>query len=399
MIPLNIRRTSGAFFTRKKLANRLIRLLPSTNHITIYCDPACGAGDLLIAACRTFPVRPRLADTLRLWGDHIVGFDCNEEFILAAKARLILLAVQSCSSFAGTSSIEWQNTFPHLKRVDGSQSLHELADSNNLVILLNPPYFSTVAPDDCSWAQGKVNSAALFVESCIKHCALNTKVAAILPEVLRSGSRYKKWREFLIAHSNDLKERIEDQFDGWTDINVYLTSFVVKSTADQAKAPTSRVRQGKNRYKPLIGDIFEVKVGPVVPHRDKRIGNQYLYIHARILKPWQIMKTLSESRKYPGTVFKPPFVAVRRTSRPGDKYRAIGTLINGSHPVAVENHLIVILPKDGTLRVCQLLLKSLKRKETTEWLDQRIRCRHLTVEAMKELPIFAAHQQSRNESE
>jgi len=397
-VPLNIRRMSGAFFTGKKLANRLLRLLPETNNRTVYCDPACGAGDLLIATCRTFPVRPRLADTLTLWGDRIVGFDLYEEFVIAAKARLVLLAIQRCSSME-TSILEWKNVFPHLKCADGSQSLHELASFNNLVVLLNPPFFSTIAPDNCGWAKGKVNSAALFLESCITNCSPSTQVAAILPEVLRSGSRYKKWRELLTENSTNRKEQIGDQFDGWTDINVYLTTFTIKHVPNEPLLSTSRVRKGKkNQRKPLISELFEVKIGTVVPHRDKKIGNKYFYIHARILKPWQIIKTFKETRKHAGTVFKPPFVAVRRTSRPGDTYRAIGTLITGSQPIAVENHLIVILPKDGTLRACRLLLKSLKRKETTNWLDQRIRCRHLTSEAMKEMPIFAARQQNRNKS-
>jgi hypothetical protein len=83
---------------------------------------------------------------------------------------------------------------------------------------------------------------------------------------------------------------------------------------------------------------------------------------------------------------KPPFVAIRRTSRPGDRHRAIGTLITALQPVAVENHLIALRPKDGTVKACRELLYSLKDDRTTHWLDERIRCRHLTVAALNELP-------------
>jgi hypothetical protein len=38
------------------------------------------------------------------------------------------------------------------------------------------------------------------------------------------------------------------------------------------------------------------------------------------------------------------------------------------------------------VRTCRELLDILKDDQTTHWLDQRIRCRHLTVAALDELP-------------
>jgi hypothetical protein len=52
----------------------------------------------------------------------------------------------------------------------------------------------------------------------------------------------------------------------------------------------------------------------------------------------------------------------------------------------VENHLIVLRPKDGTIGACREVLGILKDERTTRWLNERIRCRHLTVAALDELP-------------
>jgi hypothetical protein len=93
-----------------------------------------------------------------------------------------------------------------------------------------------------------------------------------------------------------------------------------------------------------------------------------------------------EYRRFAGTTYQPPFVVVRRTSRRGDRHRAIGTIIAGHGPVAVENHLLILQPRDGSVRSCRRLLRVLRSPRTDEWFDQRLRCRHLTVAAMLELP-------------
>ena len=102
-----------------------------------------------------------------------------------------------------------------------------------------------------------------------------------------------------------------------------------------------------------------------------------------------MVREVSNNRRFEGRVFSPPFVVVRRTSRPGDKHRALGTIINNARPVAVENHLLVLLPKDGTVKACRELLRVLRKPQTTQWLDQYIRCRHLTVSALADLPWWS----------
>lgn len=53
----------------------------------------------------------------------------------------------------------------------------------------------------------------------------------------------------------------------------------------------------------------------------------------------------------------------------------------------VENHLIIIQPIDGQLQTCRKLLKKLKSNSVQEWINQRIRCRHLTVPAIRDIPV------------
>jgi hypothetical protein len=55
--------------------------------------------------------------------------------------------------------------------------------------------------------------------------------------------------------------------------------------------------------------------------------------------------------------------------------------------VAVENHLIVIKPNAGTLAACRRLRKQLNDPSVTAWLDMRLRTRHLTKQALLELPL------------
>ena len=101
----------------------------------------------------------------------------------------------------------------------------------------------------------------------------------------------------------------------------------------------------------------------------------------------RIIREFDEYRSFTGRVLKPPFVVIRRTSSPSDKYRASGTIVLGKKPVAVENHMIVIKPKSSTLKDCKKLLKTLKLSETNNFLNDRMRCRHLTVGVIKKIPL------------
>jgi hypothetical protein len=135
-----------------------------------------------------------------------------------------------------------------------------------------------------------------------------------------------------------------------------------------------------------LASRFSVSVGSVVPHRDPEVGTSLPYIHARILPLHGDWRSASETRRFSGSTVPPPFVVVRRTSAPNQRRRLTATLILGTQTVAVENHLLVLRPLDGRVGTCRELLRLLRRTTSTEWINLRIRCRHLTVEALRELP-------------
>lgn len=71
---------------------------------------------------------------------------------------------------------------------------------------------------------------------------------------------------------------------------------------------------------------------------------------------------------------------------PRDRHRAVATIVLGRRAVAVENHVIVCLPGDGTIERCRALLARLHSGNTDGWLNRRIRCRHLTTSAVAGIP-------------
>src|SRR5207245_299175 len=80
-VPVEVLRRSGAFFTpaplATQLADRVATQLASGRGVL---DPACGAGDLLLACARKLPVTPDLASTLDAWGKQLHGCDIHPEF-------------------------------------------------------------------------------------------------------------------------------------------------------------------------------------------------------------------------------------------------------------------------------------------------------------------------------
>lgn len=385
-VPLAELREAGAFFTNPGLAGRLVTpILASVEHGATVADPACGVGDLLLACARHLPVFENLSETLALWGRKLGGTDLYPQFVRATKLRLLLLAVAR-GARAGTwvPPIIDDTLFPGI-RVGDSLGARSLVPSTNF-LLLNPPYTKVVAPADCAWGSGSISQAALFVERCAQHTARGTQMLAILPDVLRAGSRYKKWRHRVEGLASVDSIELAGCFDALTDVDVFVARLTVGEAHEGGGTDWWEASPRRETPMETVGDRFDVRVGPVVPHRDPLQGPTYPYLHARGLPSWTSVVAGPELRKFPGTTFLPPFVVARRTSRPGDKHRATATIITGTRPVAVENHLIVFKPKRDSLQDCALLLKSLRRPETNDWLDERIRCRHLTVTAMRSLP-------------
>lgn len=382
-IDLETRRRSGAFFTGADLAWKVLAMPKQKAHRTLLLDPACGAGDLLLAAARQLPVRRSLQSTLELWGTCLAGCDAHREFVRATKARLVLLALHKGASASESDALDLHSVFPLIRVSDGLRPNASYSKADWIVV--NPPFGYMAAPKECSWASGVVTTAAIFFEACLQNSMSGTRITAILPDVLRSGTRYEKWRQLVAEQSFINKIQPYGLFDHGADIDVFILDVVKQPIAKRLQKnwwASPKVQRGKT-----VGDLFAVHVGSVVPHRHRQVGALAPYIHARAIPRWKCVNVIPEHRRFNGRLFTPPFVAIRRTSRPEDKHRATGTLITDPRPVAVENHLIVCCPRDGTIRSCRQLLRQLRSKQASNWLNSRIRCRHLTVASIEELPI------------
>lgn len=383
LVTLPARRSAGAFFTGQAVADRALEpYTPTLSDLSIVYDPACGAADLLLACARRLPLQHDLAATVARWGNQLRGLDVHPEFIRAAKARLVLLAIARGVPTGGPPLPPLAQTFPHLRVAD---ALDEMAATSASHILLNPPYGKVPAPADCHWGSGKVSQAALFLDRCLADATTGTRVVAILPDVLRTGTLYSRWRAAVETRARIESVEVVGPFDAWADVDVFILRMFVG--APEPARPIAWWQSAVLAIDERVGNRFDVHVGPVVPHRHKHLGGWHPYVYARLLPPWETFDAGGGKwRRFRGRTFAPPFVAVRRTSAPNDKLRARATIVVGQGPVAVENHLLVLEPRDGSLETCEQLLAVLRDERTNRWLDERIRCRHLTVGVLRDLP-------------
>src|SRR5260370_34025547 len=78
------------------------------------------------------------------------------------------------------------------------------------------------ATGECCWGEGKASSAALYRGGPAANAEPGTQVMAILPDVLRSGSRYEKWRKSFEQCVAIKKIEIMGRFDRHTDVDVFV---------------------------------------------------------------------------------------------------------------------------------------------------------------------------------
>ncbi len=379
LIPIEDLRTAGAFFTGDTLADKAIGNFPKQIQANSVCfDPACGVGNLLISASKCLPVFPSLDETIELWNQCLIGFDLHQEFVECTKLRLIHEAISRGAKKANKSLDQLEVLFDNIEKKDALNNLQVVARATHL--LLNPPFSLKIPNRPPSWGSGKVNMAAVFLEEMVRNASCGTSVSAILPDVLRSGSRYSKWRK-VISSSLDFSFEISGKFDQRTDIDVInVYGSVGKPCAEPRNCWLNTVNGDS------VGNHFKASVGPLVAYRDKEEGQESPYIYPGMLDKWSESYIENSWRKTRSKLTLPPFVAVNRTSGPRDNFRAAATIIKGTKPVAVENHLIILSPKKGGLASCRKLLRILKSSETNSFLNERIRCRHLTVDSVKNIP-------------
>ena len=381
LVDLKARRLSGAFFTGSEMAERALGpILPTISGRSVVVDPACGAGDLLVAVAKHLPVLPGVHETLEAWNPIFRGRDLHPEFVAACRRRLALVALGRNEDMHHPR-LDFRRVFTNIQTGCGLTGNLCLGDATHIVI--NPPFTKTEVRRSVPWATGRISNAALFVDACIAKSSPGTRIVAILPDVLRSGTQARRWRKSVEARSSIVRIERLGQFSEWADIDVFVLELVVSSDEAINHAYWDSPSRESAR---TVGDYFRVSVGRVVPFRDPDEGKPYRYIHPRTLEAWGVDSNAREYRGYTGVVTPTPFVAVRRTSRQGHKHRAVATVVVGDGPVAVENHLIVLCPIDGTRASCEALLCVLRSPRSDEWIDRKIRCRHITASTLEHLP-------------
>lgn len=368
----------GTFFTPSNFAARLIAQLSVRSwSAAVVFDPACGAGDLLLPVARRLPIERTVSATLRKWNERISGCDVSAEFIEAARMRLVLLAARRGAELDGRPDA-LAKLLSCLSVGDGLAVSEGYTKSSHIV--MNPPFGRVDSSKGTPWREGAVTAAALFVERAARLARPGAQIAVLLPEVLRTGSSYASWRSHIRQLTSTGLPRSLGLFSSDADVDVFVQRLTKRSASERISRPR---RSSSLR---TIGDCFSISVGPVVPHRHPEEGPEAAYLHAGNAVAWSELRRIGERRKFSGRLFAPPFVVIRRTSRPGDAHRAIATLVLGKRLVAVENHLIVALPKRGAISICRKLVEWLGSSTVNRALNRSMRCRHLTTESVSTLP-------------
>ncbi|MFG1618805.1 hypothetical protein ACGFI3_39150 [Nonomuraea wenchangensis] len=390
LVPAQFRRAQGAYFTNGAIKDRVTALLSGqeAGKRMPFWDATCGAGDLLLAACSGLALKTSLSETLDSWSRLLYGQDLQPEFVQAARLRLFVAAAarhRARGDIIRTVPEAGAGRFGRVHVGDGLAALRAATRFRGHV-LLNPPFGMIGAGRDCTWSSGVTTQAGFFLLAGARALAPGYPLTAILPDVLRSGSRYRAWR----AEAEELLD-IEQiipmgRFDRHTDVDVFLLS-------GRRRHPSAPVSGPAQWWLDLeadvrLGEIFDIRIGPVVDNRDPHNGPMVPFLTARSMPAEGAMGEPTQRRAFAGRLLEPPFVAVRRTSRPGDSpaSRVRGILVTGVNPIAVDNHVITLKPLSGSERQCAEVLKVLDSEQVARWLDERIRCRHLTVGVLRSLP-------------
>lgn len=381
-LTINDMRDAGSFFTGFELANAAIDCFSSEiTHSSIVLDPTCGAGNLLLACSRKLDIHPTLSETLSKWGKVLWGIDIHESFVEATKLRIIIEALHR-GAIRDCSIVEATNLLSNIFCSDAMKV--EAVELEKVThVLMNPPFTEWPSPRMNYWKAGKVNAAGVLADKYMRILPDMCEISMILPEVLRSGSRYGGFRTFMDSTFN-ANTKVWGRFNSKTNVDVFL--LFGKKESDSSNTITWHQRLD-NYVK--LSEHYDVRTGPLVAYRDPEIGEEYPYFHPKNCCTWGRINDsdVIETRRFKGTVLEPPFVVVKRTSSPFDKHRAAATIINVKGKVAVENHMIVITPKSGKISDCSRLIKVMKSEKTNDFLNDRARMRHLTVGVIKDIPI------------
>lgn len=377
------RREHGIFFSGPHWAQRMFAAL-DIDRWQRFIDPSVGTGDLLLEICRRLPLEATVAKTLATWGSRLAAIELRSSFIQIAWARLQALAMTRHKQQLSVDSLVQASTLPN-SFITGDALETSLSLSKGDCVVMNPPYQRMQASEGSFVGQGLRSAAALHTERVLTQAPAGVGLIALVPDVLRSGSSYRRFRDELHRRMEIDSFAPVGAFGGSANVDVAVLIGTTRSSL--ATSAPAIARSTKRKFKTrTLGDECRIAVGPVVPHRTKGGSTRYGYLTARSAPVWGEMRVPDERARFTARLETAPFVVVRRTSSPGDLKRARATIVAGTESWLLENHLLILRPYSGLLKDCRRLLKSLKNPRTDEWLNEHIRCRHLTVSALKLLP-------------
>ncbi len=379
LLTLSDRRKHGIFFSGQAWAETLIAQL-EVNHWKRFLDPSVGSGDLLVEICKKLPLAASPSATLANWSSRLAAIDLRESFLQIAWARIQAVAISRHRKMGWNEGIAPSLPMPNSFRTGDALSLSLGLKAGDCVIM-NPPYQLSDAPAMSFVGRGKRSAAALHLEHVINGADNGVGIVALVPEVLRSGTSYKRFRNEVSARVRVSGFNSLGSFGRSADVDVAIFFGVT-----QKQPPSAEVSSECTIPRPTVGDKYSIRVGPVVPHRTPIKNLEYGYLTAKNSPVWAEIIQPPETAKYSARLEQGPFVVVRRTSSPSDRKRARASLILSSERYLVENHLIIMRPLSGEIDDCRALIAVLQDARTDEWLNKNLRCRHLTVSALTSIP-------------
>lgn len=384
LLPRKDRQTHGIFFSGAAWANALVKQL-DVEQWSRFFDPSAGTGDLLLEVCKKLPLEDSATKTIKAWERRLAAIDLRASFLRIAWARIQALAMTRHKETIDASRFR---PLPPSFRAGNIFKTPFVLRARDCVVM-NPPYQRTLAGPNSFVGTGKRSAAALHVEHILQSATGGVGLIALVPDVLRSGSSYERFRNELRSQLKIASFDGHGSFGGDVDVDVAVLSGVTQGRKKN-KSPLARLSSSQKSSKNLqcVSDLYEISVGPVVPHRTEETGKVHGYLTARNSPIWGMIDAPTEKARFDARLQSGPFVVVRRTSSPRDKQRARATLVRGKGPWLVENHLLVISPRSGTFKACQSVIKNFRDHRTDEWLNRHIRCRHLTVGAIASVPIW-----------
>lgn len=375
-------RENGTFFTDDEVCDCLFSRITSYDG-SVY-DPAAGCGDLILRYLERVELSGGFDSQIKQIARRVHACEIKSSFVRLMRLRLWLYiywrvygeVLLSDIKFPSTRSLA--NIFPGIVVGDG---LKLNAGLNPDLILMNPPFQQVASKGQYEWSSGRVSLAAIFVDVMTKMFP-RSRILAVLPDVIRAGTRYRSFRRRFQLEQCACD--VFGRFDRKTDVDVFTVDFGCVSRCCEAQEP-------KETDVEVISDSFEVHVGSVVLFRDELMGEKLPFLCAESIPAGATKKKIENQLNSLHNPVKGPIVVVRRTSSPSDRIRCASSVVASTAKFHIDNHLMWLKPKGivgfaKELQSCQRLHRYFQSSDCTSLVNERIRCRHLTVSVISNLP-------------